>query len=170
MHSLTFGRFAVRKTFDHKASLQGLMLLLAVATLTINATASTVNIQFTTLPTNTENGTYNGFSGGTVDGLSFNNLICNDFSHGTPFSAASLLYTVSTIDDLSLTRFGDLPNAVQNYKDAAMLVYALENLEVVNAILSPNSSVTIGDLQYAIWNIFTPGSGGIKTSQTVLNF
>src|SRR6266852_1671407 len=129
-------------------ALTGLMLLIAVATLNINATASTVNIQFTTLPTNTEYGTYNGFSGGTMDGAPFTNLICDDFSHGTPFSDANLLYTVSTIDDLSLTRFGDLPNAVQNYKDAAMLIYALENLEELNVILSPASPVTIGDLQY----------------------
>src|SRR5882762_3433705 len=96
-----------------------LILFLALTTANVDAFASTVNIQFTTLPGNTENGTHNGFSGGAMDGLLFDNLICNDYSHITSFPSASLIYTVSDIDDLSLTRFGSLPDARQKYEQAA---------------------------------------------------
>jgi hypothetical protein len=96
-----------------------LILLLALTTANVDAFASTVDIQFTTLPANTENGTHNGFSSGTMDGLLFNSLICNDYSRITSFSSADLIYTVSGIDDFSLTRFGSLPDARQKYEQAA---------------------------------------------------
>jgi hypothetical protein len=147
-----------------------LILFLALTTANVDAFASTVDIQFTTLPANTENGTRNGFSSGTMDGLLFNNLICNDYSRITSFPSADLIYTVSSIDDLSLTRFGGLPDAQQKYEQAAVLVYALENLPLVNAQLSADFQITAGDLQYAIWNIFTPGSGNTAHSQVMLDF
>jgi len=70
-----------------------------------------------------------------MDGVLFNNLICNDYSRITSFPSADLTYTVSGIDDLSLTRFGSLPDAQHKYEQAAVLVYALANLPLVNAAL-----------------------------------
>jgi hypothetical protein len=135
---------------------------------TLSVSANTVTINFTGLPNNTEHGTYNGFVSGTIDGVVFDNLICDDYNHTTYVPSGNLRYTMASISALPQTRFAG-PDALANYREAAILLYGLEHLSAINESLSPNIQLTVGDIQYALWNIFTPGSGNTAHSNSVLS-
>src|SRR5258708_389232 len=123
------------------------------------ASAFGATLQFTFLPNNTENGTYNGFSGGTIDGLPFNNLICNDFIDTTYFPSSPLIYNVSTLNSLTYAKFGsDHSDAVHKYEEAAILLGGLQS--------NPNLTA---DYQYALWTLFTPSVPNFKTSGSLLS-
>jgi hypothetical protein len=146
-------------------------LLLSFAALPLTAifaSASTVTINFTGLPSNTEHGTYNGFVSGSIDGLLFDNLICDDYIHTTYVPSGNLRYVVADINALPQTRFVG-PDAQEYYQQAAILLYGLEHLSAVNSSLSRSTQLTVGDIQYALWNIFTPGSGATSHSGLVLS-
>jgi hypothetical protein len=130
--------------------------------------ASTVELAFTTLPANTQNGTYNGFVGGTINGVSFDDLICDDYGHTTYVPSTGLKFDLYTIADFSKARFGGAANALENYQDAALLVYSIENLAAVNTYLPKNQQLNVADLQYALWDLFTPGSGNTANSANAL--
>jgi hypothetical protein len=145
-----------------------LPVLIAALALTLPSHASTIDVQFTTLPTDMENGTYNGFVGGTVNGIAFSNLICDDYDHTTYVPSGDLQYNVYTLADFGQARFAGEPNSLQNYENAALLVYSLQNLAVVNSYIPANQQLTVGDLQYALWDTFTPGSGTTANSSGAL--
>jgi len=98
----------------------------------------------------------------------FDNLICDDYDHTTYVPSGNLRYTMADINALPQSRFAG-PDALANYQEAAILLYGLEHLSAINASLSPNSQLTIGDIQYALWNIFAPGSGNTAHSGSVLS-
>jgi hypothetical protein len=110
--------------------------------------ASTVTMFFTALPATNENGTYNGFSTATVNGIPSQLLICDDYDDTTYMpSSSNMIYDYSTLegpDPLQYAMFGKA-----NYDEAAVLVWELTE--------TPNpSATTIEDYQYALWNLMTP--------------
>jgi hypothetical protein len=108
-------------------------------------------ISFTGLPANTDHGTYNGFVSGTIDGLPFDDLICDDWSHTTYVPSQNLNYNVSVLDTLEYARFaspgGPTAADINNYRAAAILVQGL--------IDHPDQ---VADYQYALWELFTPSA------------
>jgi hypothetical protein len=129
------------------------MLRTIVAALLFSLTAcyaDTVTMFFTALPKTNENGTYNGFSTATVNGLPNQLLICDDYNDETIMpSSSNLIYDYSTLtgaDPLQYAMFGKA-----KYDEAAVLVYELAG--IANA-----SADTITDYQYALWNLMTPSA------------
>src|SRR5450432_2153356 len=74
-------------------------------------------ITFNTLPSTVENGTYNGFVGATIDGLN-TKIICNDFDHVTYVPSGPSSFVLSTLPDVSQTRF-------QNEREYDVAAYLL---------------------------------------------
>lgn len=112
--------------------------------------AADVIIDFTGLPANHENGTYNGFVSGDIAGIPFDNLICDDYYPFT-FVPSSLDYTVSTLSSLTNAKFVATPGhptntEIQNYETAAILIY--------NMIQDPAHETA--QYQYALWHLFSP--------------
>ena len=119
-------------------------------------------VSFTELPANTDHGTYNGFVSGTIDGVSFDDLICDDWSHTTYVPSGNLDYNVSTLDSLQFARFatpgGPTVTDIQNYETAAILVQGL--------LGNPGQ---VSDYQYALWDLFTPGAPSYPGANTLLS-
>jgi hypothetical protein len=111
---------------------------------------STVTVFFTALPATIENGTYNGFSTATVNGIPSQLLICDDYDDTTYMpSSSNLIYDYSTLtgpDPLQYVRFN-----TANYDEAAVLVWELAETR------NPSAN-TITDYQYALWNLMTPSA------------
>ncbi|SRR5579871_2207013 len=108
-------------------------------------------VSFTGLPANTDYNTYNGFVSGTIDGLPFDDLICDDYGHVTRVPSGNLDYNVSTLNSLQYARFvspgGPTGADIQNYEAAAILVQGL--------IDNPGE---VSAYQYALWELFTPSA------------
>ena len=124
----------------------GLICVLSTATLF----ADTI-IEFTGPPANTEHGTRNGFASGTMDGLPFDDLICDDWSHTTYMPSGPLRYYVSSLDTLQHARFVSgwgVPTAadIDKYRAAAILIQGV--------IDHPDR---VADYQYALWGLFSAG-------------
>jgi hypothetical protein len=138
--------------------------------------ADTVNLAATGLPAAYENGnygssgaTYNGFAIGTVGGIPNQWIICDDFTHDTPVPSGNMIYDVSTIggsNQLANVRFTG-PGMVQNYDEAAVLVWQL--YEYVSATGSKALANTVTDYQYALWNIFDPYSAAANPNGVQVN-
>ena len=129
-----------------RASLGQAGILLLVSTAALFA-----DISFTGLPANTDRGTFNGFVSGTIDGVPFADLICDDWGHTTYVPSLDLDYNVSTFDSLQYARFlspgGPTSGDIDNYRAAAILVQGL--------IDNPG---LVADYQYALWELFTPST------------
>jgi hypothetical protein len=125
-------------------------------------------IDFTTLPTNTANNTYNGYSGGTINGLPFTNLICDDYNHDTYYPSGALTYNMETISQVGSARFGATSTASATYERAALLLAGdgTANLPGLNHV---TSAADIASYQYALWDLLTPGSPAYGTSALLLN-
>jgi hypothetical protein len=110
-------------------------------------------IQFTTLPSNTEYGTYNGFVPAFVDGSPNHLLVCDDYEHTTYVPSGPLQYNVSTVDSLAYARFTNQSFAVEQagYEQATLLA---DGLAHSGTSQSPDLTA---DYQYALWRLFTPG-------------
>jgi hypothetical protein len=110
--------------------------------------ASTVTMFFTALPATDENGTYNGFSTATVNGIPNQLLMCDDYDDTTYMpSSSNMTYDYSSLtgaDPLQYVMFNK-----SNYDEAAVLTYELAT--TVNP-----SATTIMDYQYALWNLMNP--------------
>ena len=122
-------------------------------------------IQFTTLPSNTEFGTYNGFAPATVDGLPNQLLVCDDYDHITYVPSGPLQYNLSTLDSLQYARFVNQSFAIEqaDYRQAALLVDGL-------AHSGPSQSPDLtADYQYALWHLFTPGVALNATEQSLFD-
>src|ERR1700710_397948 len=84
----------------------------------VNLQASLVPLRFDTLPTNTNDGTYNGFVGVTTDGSTSLSLICDDFLSTTYVPSGPTPFNLSTLGGiLSDTRFG----SARLYEQASLL-------------------------------------------------
>ena len=128
----------------------------------VSSAFADVMINFTTLPTNTENYTYNGFVSGTIDGVPFNDLICDDRWHTTYVPSGPWDYHVSTLNSLTFARFVAAPGAptageILNYEIAAILIN--------NLIGDPGQ---VASYQYALWHLFSPSSDLYGNSSTLL--
>ena len=108
-------------------------------------------VSFTGLPANNDHGTYNGFASGTIDGVPFADLICDDWSHTTYVPSGNLNYNVSVLNTLQYARFvsagGPTDADIDNYRAAAILVQGLID-----------NSGQVADYQYALWELFTPSA------------
>jgi len=125
--------------------------------------ASTVTVYFTALPATDLNGTYNGFSTATVNGIPSQLLICDDYNDTTYMpSSSNMIYDYSTLTGASPLQYVMFNKA--NYDEAAVLVYELAT--------TPSLSATaITDYQYALWNLMTPSvslvSGRVAQEQAL---
>ncbi len=121
------------------------------------STAAATEIYFDKLPATFENGTYNGFVGGKMDGVRFSNLLCDDFVPVTYVPSGPWAYDVSRLsgpNELEFARFGEVFDAVAKYEQAALLLAGdgTPNLPGLLHVSSPNQ---ITSYQYAIWRLFT---------------
>ena len=135
------------------------------------ACANTIILNFTGLPQNTENGTYNGFATGTSNSNQpFFDLICDDYYHTTYVPSGPLTYTVSNFGDFVNARFYAIDNLIEKYREAAIIVRAIQTPTVLTDLMHPAYPFTTGDLQYALWNLFSPGIGETAQSAAILNY
>lgn len=126
-----------------KRLLAALALALAALTFSHAALADPVVMTFTGLGPTWQQGQPIGPYSATADGTPLS-VVCVDFAHSQPVGA-SWAATVSTYGDLSGTRWGAA--AQGRYQQAAWLYDQL----TLNA-------ASAGDIQFAIWNLFTPSA------------
>jgi hypothetical protein len=112
------------------------------------------------LPSTNQDGTYNGFASATINGISNQLIICDDYTHVTYVPSGNMVYDFSTVggnDALDGVRFdqGSPAQQVHDYEEAAVLVWEL--YDYVSANGAKASANTITDYQYALWNIFDSG-------------
>lgn len=119
-------------------------LALLMATFTL-VKADTVTLKLTGVNSAQQGGYAVGPASGTVNGTPIT-MVCDDFAHqvsvGQTWTA-----TISTFADLSGARFASLPGALAKYQQAAWLFDQFA--------VSPTAT---GDIQYAIWSLFTPST------------
>ena len=123
------------------------------------APARAAQISFTNLPETLENGTFNGFLGATVDGVSVN-IICNDYYSTTQIPSGPWGYNISTLPALAFARFGSGDAGPQKYSAAAVLLAGLVDEVDAHAISS---------YQYALWTLFSPSVASYGDSASLLN-
>ncbi|MCX5829527.1 MAG: hypothetical protein NTV58_16260 [Deltaproteobacteria bacterium] len=129
-------------------------LILAVFT-TSQVCAETLNL--TTLPTQTAGGYYVGAVGGNINGGTTANYYCDDFAaHTTVPSSFAVL--VSTLSDISGTKFISQSDALKKYQQVGWLMYQLE--------INPIKTAAI---QFAMWSVFTPTSPTFEDSAAWLD-
>jgi hypothetical protein len=122
------------------------------------SSAGAAQIYFDTLPPTQENGTYNGFIGGTMDGVRFDNLICDDFVPTTYVSSGPWGFDLSGLSgpgQLEYARFGEALDAISKYEQAALLL-AGDGTSKLPGLMHVSSGGEITSYQYAIWRLFTP--------------
>jgi hypothetical protein len=117
--------------------------------------ADTLNLL--TLPPTTYGGYYVGGVGGNVNGGYTMTFYCNDFS-ATTYVPSSFAVAVSTLSDLSQTKFGGASNALSRYQQASWLISQMES--------NPSQA---GPIQYALWSVFTPSTPVVAGSADWLN-
>ncbi|MDE2019772.1 MAG: hypothetical protein KGJ13_05510 [Patescibacteria group bacterium] len=131
--------------------------LTAAVALAIGPAAFASTLAVETLPTQTYLGYYVGPAGGLLDGQPVQ-LVCDDFKHITYVPSGNLGVAISIFPTLTSVRFTAAP-MLQNYEQAAMLAYEMQQ---------PGNSGQIGDIQFAIWNIFNPATPDTAGSDTWL--
>lgn len=129
------------------------LTILALLTVSaFSALANTVNITFTNSPGQTAGGYYVGYTEATIQfgstTLSNFDLICDDFTHRTSVPSGPFTYNVSTLSDVSATRWANL----MNYQTAAILLFDYDGLS------SSQQSAQAGDYNFALWYLFNPGA------------
>jgi len=117
------------------------------------------SITFNTLPANTENGTYNGFVGATIDGAA-TNVICDDFVHTTYVPSGPTAFYQSSFSDLTDARF-----SAAVYRREALLLFG-DGTNSLPGIL--NDPGNVASYQYAIWGVAEPDSTGSYGSSAAL--
>ncbi len=142
-----------------------IVLLLAMAG---TASATGVTLTLNTGGTDVMGGVYVGPYSFTETGngapVSLN-LICDDYSDEVWLGESWTASTTSmppTSSSLSSLHFGSMAGAGTAYLEAAWLAQQIFALGPAN----PSNSATIGYMQYAIWDLFSPGaSSGLSASQ-----
>lgn len=139
--------------------MSSLRKLFAIAFLFLPAGYSdTVTVLFTALPSTLENGTYNGFSTATVNGIPLQMLMCDDYNDTTYMpSSSNLIYDSSKLTGANPLQYAmfdsSTPSAnLQKYDEAGVLTYELAQLG------SGASADTVTDYQYALWNLMIPSA------------
>lgn len=140
--------------------------------------SSVIYIQFTALPletgngtTNSQSGTYDGESTATINGISDEYLVCDDFTNTTVMPSGIIDFSANTISSLTssdvdfstgfATVSGTTLTQIQAYDTVAVLTTELEALTA-----NSGNAQSIADFQYAIWDLMLPGTteGGTKDS------
>jgi hypothetical protein len=144
-------------------------LLITILTATAACHGNTVTMFFTALPSVQQNNdynnanstgeaTYNGYATATIGGIPMQDVICDDFDHTTYVpSSSNLIYYSSSltgVEPLQYARF----QGIQTYEAAAVLLTEL------GSQANPSAN-TVTDYQYAVWNLFTPGSAPANLTQ-----
>jgi len=143
------------------------ILLFAAAAPFIGAT----QITFDTLPETYQNGTFNGFVGGMIDGVRFDDLICDDFVPTTYVPSGPWEYELSFLTEpnpLEFGRFGSDPTAKKKYEEAALLLVG-DGTQYLPGLLNVHSAEDITSYQYALWRLFTPDSAMYGHGVAVIN-
>jgi len=117
--------------------------------------ADTLNLL--TLPSTTYGGYYVGGVGGNLNGGYAMKFYCNDFA-ATTYVPGSFAVAVSTLSDLSQTKFGGTTNALSKYQQAGWLISQMES--------NPSQ---VGPIQYALWNVFNSSAPDPAGSANWLN-
>jgi hypothetical protein len=120
-----------------------------------NVQADIIQLHFETLPTNTNDGTYNGFVGVSGNGVTSLSLICDDFLDTTYVPSGPTPFSLSTLANLSDTRFGSL----SRYEEAALLLYGDGQSNLPGLMNDPANTSAY---QYALWNLMEPGAVASK--------
>ena len=121
-----------------------LALILAVFTASqVYAETATLNLQ--TLPTQQAGGYYVGAIGGNIGGTQAN-YYCDDFSTHTAVPS-SFTVLVSTLSNITGTKFANQPNALIKYEQVGWLMYEMQ--------INPTN---IAAIQFAMWSVFTPST------------
>ncbi len=117
--------------------------------------ADTLNLQ--SLPSDMFQGYYVGPVSGNLNGGAQTGFVCDDFLTET-YVPSSFPVQVSTLADISQTKFGGQPNALFKYQEVAWLLNQM------------NSNPTqVGPIQFAIWNVFTPSTPDPAGTQDWIN-
>lgn len=104
--------------------------------------AETLNL--TTLPVTQVNGYYVGAIGGNINGGTTANYYCDDFAT-TSYVPSSFAVLVSTLTNISGTKFVGQTDALKKYQQVGWLMYEMS--------INPTK---VADLQFAMWSVFTP--------------
>jgi hypothetical protein len=120
-----------------------------------NVCAETLNL--TTMPVLKANGYYVGAVGGNINGGTKANYYCDDFATSTnvPSSFAVL---VSTLSNISGTKFYSQTDTLKKYQQVGWLMYQME--------INPINTAAI---QFAMWSVFTPSSPTFEDSAAWLD-
>ncbi len=119
-------------------------VLLFILVLSSQALADTLNLK--TLPVTQAGGYYVGAVGGNLNGGTAANYYCDDFAT-TTYVPSSFAVLVSTLSDISGTKFAGQANALQKYREAAWLMYEMQ--------INP---AKVAALQFAMWSVFDPAT------------
>jgi hypothetical protein len=106
--------------------------------------AETLNLL--TLPVTTAGGYYVGAVGGNINGGTNANYYCIDFAT-TTHVPSSFSVLVSTLSNISGTKFGGQSGALTKYQQLGWLMNQLE--------INP---LKVAAIQFAMWNVFDPGA------------
>jgi hypothetical protein len=106
--------------------------------------ADTLNLQ--SLPSTTFQGYYVGPVAGNLNGGPQVGFMCDDFATPT-YVPNSFAVNVSTLANLTQTKFGGQPGALFKYQEVAWLRGQMDS--------NPSQ---IGPIQFAAWSIFTPSA------------
>jgi hypothetical protein len=141
---------------------------LAVAATTGLKADNTVQITFTGLPGIYQDGSYNGFVTGTLNGNPYDNLVCDDNLDQTGVPSGPFTFFESTLSSLTNTYFNNLTK----YQEAALLlggdggtVVGLANL---NSATDANFANDVTSYQYALWHLFDPNTANQSNSAALL--
>lgn len=129
-------------------------LILAVFTAS-QVCAETLNL--TTLPVLKANGYYVGAVGGNINGGTKANYYCDDFATTTNVPS-SFTVLVSTLSNISGTKFFSQTDALKKYQQVGWLMYQME--------INPIKTAAI---QFAMWSVFTPTSPTFEDSAAWLD-
>jgi hypothetical protein len=129
-------------------------LILAVFTVS-NVGAETLNL--TALPTQTAGGYYVGAVRGNINGGTTANYYCDDFATHTSVPS-SFTVLVSTLSNISGTKFVSQMDALKKYQQVGWLMYQME----INPLKT-------GAIQFAMWSVFTPSSPTFEDSAAWLD-
>ena len=117
--------------------------------------ADTINL--ISLPNSTYSGYYVGPVKGNLNGGAQQGFVCDDFVTPT-YVPSSFDVRVSTLGDISQTKFGASPNGLFKYQEIAWLLGQMES----------NPTQT-GPIQFAVWSIFNPSTPVVPGEQAWLS-
>jgi hypothetical protein len=134
----------VAKMFVRRKNVKRLLLMVFAFVLILPylAQADVETLNLTGLPDNTAGGYYVGPAYGNLNGGPTMGFTCDDFSTVTYVPGSFSVY-VSTLSDLSQTKFGNQTGALFKYEEVAWL----------NSKIQANPG-DVGDIQFAMWSIF----------------